>query len=41
MSDEHDEHDERSAWERGLARMREVYGDEVREIGRASCRERV
>ena len=27
-----DEHDERSAWERGLARMREVYGDEVREI---------
>jgi 4-carboxymuconolactone decarboxylase len=32
MSDEHDEHDERSAWERGLARMREVYGDEVREI---------
>ncbi|MDP7542386.1 MAG: carboxymuconolactone decarboxylase family protein [Acidimicrobiales bacterium] len=30
--DEHDEHDERSAWERGLARMREVYGDEVREI---------
>ena len=27
-----DEYDERSAWERGLARMREVYGDEVREI---------
>ena len=27
-----DEHDDRSAWERGLAKMREVYGDEVREI---------
>ena len=27
-----DEYDDRSAWERGLARMREVYGDEVREI---------
>ena len=32
MSDEHDEHDDRSARERGLAKMREVYGDEVREI---------
>ena len=30
--DEHDEHDDRSARERGLAKMREVYGDEVREI---------
>ena len=27
MSDEHDEHDDRSARERGLAKMREVYGD--------------
>ena len=27
-----EEHDGRSAWERGLARMREVYGEEVREI---------
>ena len=27
-----DEHDDRSARERGLGKMREVYGDEVREI---------